>query len=412
MSHFAVLVISPTELTKETIKPMLQPWHEFECTGFDDQYVVDVDKTEEVLAEYREQTRSMIRSPDGIQVAAHDDRFYRNPTEQEQQIMGKVPGTGSRGDLSWTSKDWGDGRGYRGKVHFVPDGYSKVEVPCSEVMTIAEFIDWWHSGKIVRSEAEIDRSGEHKYGYALIAENGDLIRMIDRTNPNRKWDWWAVGGRWSGMLAAPGYDPEKDPANQETCTLCGGSGKRTFRAEEIVCNKCDGRGTAVKWPSSWVDTGNHAQLKDIPLEAIRNHAEIEALKRFDEAQEVIAGRGFKRWDEVKADNGGDIDKTREAYRGQQVLKDLEEAKLVSFFDDDEIIGLFWMSRADRATRARNNALRTFAVVKDGQWYERGEMGWFGCVADEKDSEQWSREFAALLDGLPPETWLAVVDCHI
>jgi hypothetical protein len=44
--------------------------------------------------------------------------------------------------------------------------------------------------------------------------------------------------------------------------------------------------------------------------------------------------------------------------------------------------------------------------------ERGEMGLFGCASNEKDRDQWDKEFSDLIDGLPPETWLAVVDCHI
>lgn len=65
MSHFSVLVISPTELTTETLGAILQPWHEFECTGKDDQYVQDVDITEEALSSYHSDTMDMLRSPEG-----------------------------------------------------------------------------------------------------------------------------------------------------------------------------------------------------------------------------------------------------------------------------------------------------------------------------------------------------------
>jgi len=41
MSHFAVLVVG------ENVDEQLAPYHEFESTGENDQYVVDVDKTEE-----------------------------------------------------------------------------------------------------------------------------------------------------------------------------------------------------------------------------------------------------------------------------------------------------------------------------------------------------------------------------
>jgi len=49
---------------------------------------------------------------------------------------------------------------------------------------------------------------------------------------------------------------------------------------------------------------------------------------------------------------------------------------------------------------------------DGKWYQRGEMGWFGCVSDEKPQEDWSVEFQRLFDAIPAEKWISVVDCHI
>lgn len=57
-------------------------------------------------------------------------------------------------------------------------------------------------------------------------------------------------------------------------------------------------------------------------------------------------------------------------------------------------------------------ITTFAVVKDGEWYERGEMGWWCHVSNEKNSDDWDAEVKALLKDLPADTLLTVVDCHI
>jgi hypothetical protein len=54
----------------------------------------------------------------------------------------------------------------------------------------------------------------------------------------------------------------------------------------------------------------------------------------------------------------------------------------------------------------------FAIVKDGEWYERGEMGWWCCVSNEKAEEDWDAEVKELLKELPGDTLLTVVDCHI
>ena len=50
MSHFAVLVITEQEPIDDVLSAALQPFHEYECTGIDDKYVVDVDVTDEVEA--------------------------------------------------------------------------------------------------------------------------------------------------------------------------------------------------------------------------------------------------------------------------------------------------------------------------------------------------------------------------
>ena len=40
------------------------------------------------------------------------------------------------------------------------------------------------------------------------------------------------------------------------------------------------------------------------------------------------------------------------------------------------------------------------------------MGWWGCVSDPKDENEWLREFNIMLDTLDDDTLLTVVDCHI
>jgi hypothetical protein len=55
-------------------------------------------------------------------------------------------------------------------------------------------------------------------------------------------------------------------------------------------------------------------------------------------------------------------------------------------------------------------LVTHALIKDGKWYEKGEMGWWGVVHDEKDN--WDEEFIKLICDLPDDTLISIYDCHI
>lgn len=152
-------------------------------------------------------------------------------------------------------------------------------------------------------------------------------------NDNCKWDWYQIGGRWTGHLD-PDYDPDFDARNIETCTICNGTGMRTDNVGNDIrskdpnykCNGCDGNGKRTKWPTQWA--------------------------KFD---------------------------------GDQVqVKDLKP----------------------------NADLNFFAYLVDGQWYEKGEMGWFGIVLDEKNPDQWKEQQNKIRAALKPEQWLTVVDVHI
>ena len=69
-----------------------------------------------------------------------------------------------------------------------------------------------------------------------------------------KWDWWTVGGRWTGGFD-PGYDPDEDPRNLEECNLCKGTGTRTmpvpgepdWKPKKGECNGCGGKGISTKF---------------------------------------------------------------------------------------------------------------------------------------------------------------------
>lgn len=87
---------------------------------------------------------------------------------------------------------------------------------------------------------------------------GGTGKYLTTYNPKSKWDWHVIGGRWTGALV-PEYDPEADPENIETCSICGGTGLRTDdlgikerkRDPEYTCNGCQGEGKHAKWPTQW-----------------------------------------------------------------------------------------------------------------------------------------------------------------
>jgi hypothetical protein len=163
-------------------------------------------------------------------------------------------------------------------------------------------------------------------------------------NPKSKWDWYSIGGRWSGMLKLkPG--------------AVGKRGSRSWTNEKDLIG------------SEYVD---QAFLKNIDLESMKIEAVKAAKKNWKEAQTKDSMIRALSYGIQKGD-------TEETYVKRN---------------------------------SGGNPLMTFAVLKDGEWYERGEMGWWGIVHGEKEDSTWESEFNSLIENLDPETLITMVDCHI
>jgi hypothetical protein len=146
---------------------------------------------------------------------------------------------------------------------------------------------------------------------------------------------------------------------------------------------------------------------------MKDEAGLRAAKEYDKYSALTAGCPKPiTWEEVQRkhtkDGETDWEKARNEYGEQPAVKALRSDHDAFWWDLDD----FQCSRGEYIDRARANAIRTFAVVKDSQWFERGSMGWWGCVSDEKDEGEWSKQFSGLVDSLPDDTLLTVVDCHI
>lgn len=302
MSHFTVLVIG------DDVEKQLAPFHEFECTGLDDEFVQDID----------------------ITASAHED-----------------------------FQEYGEGKSFE------------------------EFVAGWFGYKKVEDGYEPDLEGVHKYGYFCVVDGA--VRVIDRTNPNKKWDWYSIGGRWSGaMKLKPG-----------TAGVLGRKG---------VLGSCrnDGPGYA-----------DQARKGDIDIAGMRDEAEKKAASRYDAFRAVVGDRTWETWDEVRDRMAGDITGARAFYHEQEAYTLAKAANL-----PDDVVDLwsgideFHCSRSEFIDRARSRAFCAYAVVKDRQWTERGEMGWFGMSSNEMDYEAWLAKFNEVIDALPDETLLTFVDCHI
>jgi hypothetical protein len=259
------MVISPD------FEKALAPFHEFECTGEDNEYVVDVDETANVIKEWEERTELRFQDPEGNLHLPSDDRFFVDPPE------GKVlHGSGWSDGCLHISQDWGDGKGYRAKIRQLPEGWTEATINTRDHIPFQEWVRNYYSERPAFKEPYNPNEGYSdagKYGYLIEDENGLITKVVNRTNPNAKWDWYQVGGRWSNML-----------------TLKDGS-------------KAD-----------------QALKKDVDWEGMRNAAEARAALEYDAVAAARGGLSWTPWRVILEEHGKEkLDAAREAYHSQPGL---------------------------------------------------------------------------------------------
>lgn len=187
-------------------------------------------------------------------------------------------------------------------------------------------------------------------------------------NPQSRWDWYAIGGRWSGMLRHR-----------------NGSGVDAAR-------KCD-----------------------LDLDGMRDEAAQSAADRYDRYRTIVDEYGeIVPWAalvEKHTNNKGviDFDAARDEFRAQPAMDKIREADLMWHLDD-----LVAHDRDGYIEHARQGAVPGFATLtwKHG-WMEQGRMGWWGMSSATQESE---REYLAaankVIDEAPDDAWFTIVDVHI
>ena len=368
MSHFVVLVATRTPAD---VARVLQPFHQFECTGTVEQFVVDVDDTDEVRQAYAKQTEDRVRMPDGSLLSPYDGRFWHplTPEESAYAFGGRIfDRKNTLEDGTRVCKvDFDDGKGYREAKQNLGEGVLVHNVAAADFQSLADFACGWTGRKTILEGTPPDLDGAHKYGFVVVDKDGAFVRCVDRTNPNARWDWYTIGGRWDGYLL----------------TKFGGL--------------------------------NQVRKNEVDVVGMRAAAAKAAADTFDAFADLFAnGQRIPSWNEVREANKGDIDKARAQYHADPVVEQFaQRARARGEWISGDIREKFHDGdRAAYVAAAEANALRTFAFVDlDGSWHQKGDMGPFAFVRNE-NADAYAAEFRAWFDALADDVLLTVVDCHI
>lgn len=363
MSHFSVGVIFDQFPTPELLTETLQPWHEYECTGHDDQYVQDVDETENYLKAL--ETRVWVYKDDA------DELDYCLEHSKDEHPEAKE--TSRREYLEQIGED--------------------------PMKWLAEY----HGKEIVHSMDEVDKTGEHKYGYMLV-ENGKLTKAIDRTNPNKRWDWWSVGGRWSGLLTPKDRD---EPHLQGETSAFG----TRFNEDGVdICRLGNLDHEAMKKiKQDKCRAGLEKGLSDLEKKGMPRE---RALKLWAGAANAIRSGMRDRFEATRNPGetyfdwiGRSDDAAAVAYR------EARDAGVISALGD-------WGAGVDNdqpdpeAWVESQVSLTLWALVVKGGWHEKGEMGWFSMSSGDKTEQDWRNFCQDTLTKADESHWLVIVDCHI
>lgn len=215
-------------------------------------------------------------------------------------------------------------------------------------------------------------------GEAGGIEDGRLF-YLSTYNPNSKWDWYQLGGRWTGYFKT----------KSSTVGVTGEPGLLTADATQGYADQL--------------------YKRDIDVAGMRDEAAARALARWDLANSLIgeARKDYINWETICAKYGENLDEARAKYRAQPAVAKLIEHDEFKWTHDDVMC-----TREEMEARARASALSSFAVLMNGEWHEKGQMGWFACVTNALSEDQWNEEFSKLFDALPDDTLISAYDCHI
>lgn len=275
--HYAVLVAS------NDVDTELAPFHQFECTGIEDEYVVDIDVTQE----------------------------YATIKELEDE---------------------------------------NIPIASAEAMV------------------KVHRSPEFKYGYAIV-DGETIIKVVRRTNPNDKWDYYNVGGRWEGLLVLK-------------------SGVAPINEAKLE----NGRARVDQAKKSDVDFNFMLQSETSTL-----------MSQYDSLKQCTKGAKWRTWEEVLSDNSHDHDKARDAYRSQPGVAEIRAHKEYSMLDN---IDDYLMERSEYERCIMRRPL-TYSILFKGRWIDRPHSK-FGST----EYKSWCDKYWSTVDSIPADMILTIVDIHI
>jgi len=353
MSHFTVLVKIDAEAiakhgsAEKAVDVMLRPYQENNMDNCPSEFLKFTDKTDEIDDDWKNKMIDCYRLANGKLVFSWDNRFKQPVIEDDGTTH------------SWKTKS------------VCPDNAEKVNIHLNEMYESFElYVEEWQ-------------------GYSRCGSNNEYGYW---ENPNATWDWFQIGGRWTG------YFPVKNNAGYI------GEGSLVCKPLEDATNLAD-----------------ICQISDLDIEKIQANSQDE-IDKFCEY-----------WKKYDYGRNPEMDWHAKSYCRSFALKyDLLDCKDKGDITGEVFLTIPWdkektperfdvwkcpVSENDIRTKYSDffAPLRTYAVLDNDGWHAASDMGWWGMslnTSAEQTQEYNENWFDKFIESEPDSTWLAIVDCHI
>lgn len=380
MSHFAVTVrISEELLVKHdgdydaALKEMLAPYQENNTGDCARQFMAFVDNEDEYLEKYNTGTDEWIDLGPADDVSKTGEIAHADAVISSTECVWN----GRRLVRSWHEMFRSQGTiGVGSHTHQVPDSAAKISIPYNKLhASFKEFVADYYG-------VEERDSEKGRYGYW--------------ENPNKKWDWWQVGGRWRGFY----------PVKSGVEKVVGAPG--------VFDNESDGVADVVK-------------IDQIDMDAVVAK-EREAFDKFKmERLQYLAGERFDMFEgprswmldlgllRVEQDPGAAIS-PGEVQVGRtwgednpRFAKETGEGGRARWRDVAKVLTDEQLEKY----RCAFNPLQTYAALDDRGWYQPGNVGWWASTDHTPETYMaYTEAFQSFFRKTGPGDLLVVVDCHI
>lgn len=223
-----------------------------------------------------------------------------------------------------------------------------------------------------------------------------------------RWDWWVVGGRWTGLLQI-----------------------KVDKLEEAKKYMRNGRPGVFTEPNEDRSRCDACLKKYIDFDGMRMEEHTRATtnwKRYRELQEIKpTDKEFEEWKQWYTD----ADKKRKVQTSNHIepkeqyygIKTIGIQRVLDWKDKEWEAGLCmveqkWHDRVmsmsqDKFAEEESYQAITYAFVdQDGRWHESARMMMFGCSDPDTEMPDYAETYWQWIANLDDDQMLYVVDCHV